>query len=84
MTTKLIQDAEPIEDSNAVVENALIEEYLKEHGYSHESLKKLPPKLVKKIMQEASQYASLKMEEVEARAHFIKELHEDAAAAEKV
>ena len=84
MTTKLIKDAEPIEDPNAVVENALIEEYLKEHGYSHESLKKLPPKLVKRIMQEASQYASLKMEEVEARAHFVKELHDDASAVEKV
>jgi hypothetical protein len=84
MTTKLIKDAEPIEDPNAVIETALIEEYLKEHGYSHESLKKLPPKLVKRIMQEASQYASLKMEEVEARAHFVKELHDDASAAEKV
>ena len=84
MNAKPIVDTEPIEDRNAVLEKALIEEYLNQHGYTHESLKKLPPKLVKKIMQEASQYASLKMEEVEARAHFIKELHEDAAAAEKV
>ena len=84
MTTKPIQDVDAIEDRNAVLEKALIEEYLKEHGYSHESLKKLPPKLVKKIMQEASQYASLKMEEVEARAHFVKELHDDASPLEKV
>lgn len=84
MNTKPVVDVGSIEDPNAVVETALIEEYLKEHGYSHESLKKLPPKLVKKIMQEASQYASLKMEEVEARAHFVKELHDDASAAEKV
>jgi len=84
MNTKPIVNVEPTEDPNAVVENALIEEYLKEHGYTHESLKKLPPKLVKKIMQEASQYASLKMEEVEARAHFVKELHDDASPLEKV
>ena len=84
MNTKPIFDVEPTEDRNAVLEKALIEEYLKEHGYSHESLKTLPPKLVKKIMQEASRYASLKMEEVEARAHFVKELHDDASAAEKV
>ena len=84
MNTKPVFDVDPTEDPNAVLEKALIEEYLKEHGYSHESLKKLPPKLVKKIMQEASQYASLKMEEVEARAHFVKELHDDASAAEKV
>ena len=84
MNTKPILDVEPTEDPNAVLEKALIEEYLNKHGYTHENLKKLPPKLVKKIMQEASQYASLKMEEVEARAHFVKELHDDAAAAEKV
>ena len=39
--------------------------------------------LVEKLMKEASQYASLKMEEVEARAHFVKELHDDASALEK-
>ena len=84
MNTKPIVDIEPTEDPNAVLEKALIEEYLKQHGYTHEGLKKLPPKLVKKIMQEASQYASLKMEEVEARAHFVKELHDDQSPLEKV
>ena len=84
MNTKPVFDIDPTEDPNAVLEKALIEEYLKEHGYSHESLKKLPPKLVKKIMQEASQYASLKMEEVEARAKFVKELHDDQSPLEKV
>ncbi|MEY2818338.1 MAG: hypothetical protein ACKOBL_15895 [Chloroflexota bacterium] len=84
MNTKPINDIEPTEDPNAVLEKALIAEYLKEHGYTQESLNKLPPKLVKKIMQEASQYASLKMEEVEARAHFVKELHDDASPLEKV
>jgi hypothetical protein len=83
MTTKLVKDTEPIEDPNALLEQALIEEYLKSKGYTHEDLKKLPPKLVEKIMKEASQFASLKMEEVEARAHFVKELHNDASAAEK-
>lgn len=73
------QDAEPIEDPNAMLEKALIEEYLKEKGYSHEDLKKLSAELVEKLMKEASQYASLKMEEVKARAHFVKELHDDSS-----
>jgi hypothetical protein len=34
-------------------------------------------------MKEASQYASLKMEEVQARAHFINDLHEDTSSLEK-
>ena len=83
MNTKPIENAEPMEDPNATLEKALIEEYLKTKGYSHEDLKKLPAELVEKLMKEASQYASLKMEEVEARAHLVKELHEDASSLEK-
>ena len=83
MTTQPIQDTEPVEDPNAMLEKALIEEYLKEKGYSHEDLKKLPPEIVEQLMKEASQYASLKLEEVEARAHFVKELHDDASSLEK-
>ena len=83
MNTKLTENIEPIQDRSALLENSLIEEYLKQKGYSHEDLKKLPAELVEKLMKEASQYASLKMEEVEARAHFVKELHDDASAREK-
>lgn len=83
MTTKPIEQTEPVEDRNALLEQALIEEYLHERGYSHEDLKKLPVEVVEKLMKEASQYASLKMEEVEARAHLIKELHDDASSLDK-
>ena len=83
MNTKLTENIEPIQDRSALLENSLIEEYLKPKGYSHEDLKKLPAELVEKLMKEASQYASLKMEEVQARAHFVKELHDDASALEK-
>ena len=83
MTTKPINDTEPVEDPNAMLEKALIEEFLKQKGYTHDDLKKLPAELVEKLMKEASQYASLKMEEVEAKAHFVKELHDDASSLEK-
>jgi hypothetical protein len=82
MTTKPIEQAEPVEDRNALLEKALIEEYLQEKGCSHEDLKTMPAAVVEKLMKEASQYASLKMEEVSARAHLIKELH-DASSLEK-
>ena len=83
MNAKPIQDADPVEDPNAMLEKALIEEFLKQKGYTHDDLKKLPAELVEKLMKEASQYASLKMEEVEAKAHFVKELHDDASSLEK-
>lgn len=83
MTTKQTEKTEPVEDRNAFLEKALIEEYLHEKGYSLEGLKKLPAEIAEKLMKEASQYASLKLEEVEARAHFIKELHDNASPLEK-
>lgn len=83
MNAKPINDTEPVEDPNAMLEKALIEEFLKQKGYTHDDLKKLPAELVEKLMKEASQYASLKMEEVEAKAHFVKELHDDASSLEK-
>ena len=82
MTTKPIEQAEPVEDRNAMLEKALIEEYLREKGVTLEGLKKLPADVAEKLMKEASQYASLKLEEVEARAHFVKELHDDASPLE--
>lgn len=83
MTTKPIEQAEPVEDRNAMLEKALIEEYLREKGITLEGLKKLPADVAEKLMKEASQYASLKLEEVEARAHFIKELQDDSSSLEK-
>ncbi|NOH01538.1 MAG: hypothetical protein HND47_05985 [Chloroflexi bacterium] len=83
MTTKPIEGSEPVEDRNAILEKALIEEYLEEKGYTLETLKKLPAEAAEKLMKEASQYASLKLEEVAARAHFIKELHDDGSPLEK-
>jgi hypothetical protein len=83
MNAKPIEQIDPIEDPNAVVEKALIQEYLKEQGSSLEELKKLPAAVAKKLMKEASRYASLKMEEVKARAHFVQELHNDASSLEK-
>ena len=80
---KVIYEAEktePIVDSNAPLEKALIEEYLRVKGYSLEALKKLPVEVVKRLMKEAVQYASLKMEEIGGQAHFIKELHDDDAS----
>lgn len=83
MTAKPVENTEPVEDRNAILEKALIEEYLKEKGYTLETLKKLPPAAAGKLMKEALQYASLKLEEVAARAHFVKELHDDSSPLEK-
>jgi hypothetical protein len=71
-----------MEDRNALLENAFIEEHLRSQGCSLEQLHMLPKKLRKKLMTAASNYASLKLEEIEARAHFIEEIHDTASSGE--
>jgi hypothetical protein len=64
------------ETFDASLEKALIEEYLHEQGYSLEKLHHLPEGVAKQLMKEATRYAALKMEEIEARAHLVDEIHE--------
>jgi hypothetical protein len=58
------------------LEKAFVEEYLDEQGYSLEKLRHLPERVVKQLMKEATRYASLKMEEIRARAQLVHEIHE--------
>lgn len=54
----------------SVLERRLIEEYLAEKGYRIADLQAMAPDKAKELMKEASQYASLKLSEVESRAKF--------------
>lgn len=65
-----------MEDMHAILEKTLIETYLKGKGYTLEDLKKLPEAEAKRLMAEASVYASGKLAELEERAHFVQELHD--------
>lgn len=70
-------DSQPLmEDMHGVLEKTLIEAYLKGKGYSLEALQSLPKAEAKKLMREASTYASGKLAELEERAHFVDELHD--------
>lgn len=63
------------EDPKALLEKAFIEEYLKSRGYTLEQVHHLPEEQAKQLMTEASLYASTRLMEVEARAHFMEEIH---------
>ena len=80
MTTNPTEKTGNTDDPKAVLERKLIEEYLQSQGYSLEMLEELSKKLRKKLMTEASQYASLKLEEIEARAHLVEEIHDKGAS----
>jgi hypothetical protein len=66
-------------DPQAKVEMMHITEYLKSKGYSLEQLADLPKAEAKALMEEASQYASLHLTELEMGAAFVNALHHDAA-----
>ena len=63
-----------MDDPNIALKESLIEEYLNEQGYSVEKLHHLPERVVKQLMKEANRYATLKIEEIESKAHFVNEL----------
>ena len=57
-------------------ERELIEEFLHEHGHDHHSVWTLPPAERDKLLTAASIHASGRMTEVEARSHYIDDIHD--------
>lgn len=66
---------EPGEGPQSKLERKYIQEYLHSQGASLESLGQLPKDEQLRLMSEASQYASLKLAEVESRAKFRRDIH---------
>jgi hypothetical protein len=53
-----------------------IDEYLQGKGYSRKELATLPEEVTTRLMIEASQYASFKLEELESRARLLRKIHD--------
>lgn len=58
------------------LERELIEEFLREHGHDRYSVLTLPPAERHVLLTAASVHASGRMTEVEARCHYIDEIHD--------
>lgn len=72
--------AQPVADPYTEVEMMYITDYLKRKGYTLETLAELPAATAKALMEEASQFASLHLAEVEMGAAFVGAIHQDATA----
>ena len=68
-------DVPPVQDHEAKLERALIDEYLREHGHSLDDLDALPVDVRRQLFQDASIHAAERLAEIEARAHYVKEIH---------
>ena len=65
----------PSRDPEGRLERALIDEFLRIHGHDATSLASLPADERTRLLQEASVHACARLAEIEARAHFVHELH---------
>jgi hypothetical protein len=70
-------DARAIEDPNAHLEQALIEDFIRAHGHDPASLHEMPADQRDRLQKEAIAHAAAKLAEVASRAHFVHELHGD-------
>lgn len=80
MTGKLFrtdQENSPPEYPQARLEMLFIETYLLEKGYCRKDLRRLPRKVARRLMIEASMYASNKLAEIETRSRLVQSLHGD-------
>lgn len=66
----------PIEDPEAKLERTLIDDYLRQQGRSRAELPSLPEDVRLKLLRDAEIYAAGRMAEIEARAHYVDDLHQ--------
>jgi hypothetical protein len=67
-------DQPPRLDRTADLESAFISEYLERRGHSRETVRQLPDPERHALMRQASSYASMRLAEVETRAHYVDDL----------
>ena len=67
-----------LRDPLAELERGLIDEFLRRRGYDPATIHTLAEDQLEALMKEASLYASVKLTEVETRAHYVGELHHAA------
>ena len=73
-----IADVPPVDDFEARLELALIEEYLRQHGHTLTELTQLERAERDQLMHDAAAYAAGRLAEIDARAHYVEDLHRRA------
>jgi len=61
--------------TDATLERRLIDEYLQQQGRSRDDLASMPDEARHKLLRDAEIYAAGRMTEIEARAHYVQDLH---------
>jgi hypothetical protein len=69
-------DATPLHAPLAQLEHALIDQFVRGRGHDPLTLDALPEHERETLLKEASLYASAKLTEIEARSHFLDDVHD--------
>jgi hypothetical protein len=64
-----------VDDPHAALERMLIDEFLETRGLTRHSANALPAAEATTLMTAASEYASLRLAEIESRARYTDEIH---------
>ena len=70
-------DAPVREDQTAHLESALIEQFIRSRGFDPARLHELSDTERGQLQREAAGHAALKLAEMDARAHYVHDLHGD-------
>ena len=69
------KETAPGDDPHAKLERILIDEFLESRGHTRESVNQLSAAEATKLLSTASEHASLRLAEIESRAHYVDEIH---------
>ncbi len=69
-------DVSPLHEPLAQLERHLIDDYLVERGHDPDALRQRADAAARTLLAAASQYAALRLTEVESRAHYVRDLHD--------
>jgi hypothetical protein len=69
-------DTTPLEEPQASLELAFIDEFLRKLGYNPDDLRRRTDATARELLAHASTYASAKLTEVESRARYVHDIHQ--------
>ena len=68
-------DIPPSEEPLAELERRIIDEYIRGLGHDPDTLRTSNDPAARRVLIDASTYAATRLSEVEARSHYVRELH---------
>jgi hypothetical protein len=68
-------DVPPLQEPLAELERRIIDEYIRDRGHDPAALRASADADARRILAEASVYAATRLSEVEARSHYVRDLH---------